>query len=532
MAKNKNKGFTLIEVIIAIAILTLLLTPIMKQFAQTLETSRKAKELQYANEGAAYLLEYSQKNDLSKLATGTDATDNADELKLAAAPVSYKVIPGSSSAGVNCAIYKTDGTPVTGLDGNVLYTATKYQLNDVKLGARNTVYHRSVVTDDLAIRLVDMINASGKGYKIAYNMTKDDLDNFPEGFELTNEGSIVKYNDGLVVAAACYEADRADNPNDTNLGNMQNLDATKVAIINGTASSFDAQAESSFYLMAMELLKEKDYDSYAQALMHESQDSVLNTIEYMNSLHKLTKIYIDFVDNGNADKTDDYYIIKADVYYATTYSIQGNDGTTYSANGVLDYNVFSQKFYTDRCPDIYFEYQPHTVDYAYGNAVNKVTYAANDDIIIDNYVVNPDGDGDGAKDKVKIYLYKPTKDQSNTAYADTTNKDVYYTTAESGKKVKINIYRANDDVKYADIYTNLVVDTDQFGVTARNTISSVVSDSKVYTSTARKDYSMTYINELAGDKRTDDRLMTVTVKYTPESKSVSEIRLSGAKGGN
>ena len=136
MAKNKNKGFTLIEVIIAIAILTLLLTPIMKQFAQTLETSRKAKELQYANEGAAYLLEYSQKNDLSKLATGTDATDNADELKLAAAPVSYKVIPGSSSAGVNCAIYKTDGTPVTGLDGNVLYTATKYQLNDVKLGAK------------------------------------------------------------------------------------------------------------------------------------------------------------------------------------------------------------------------------------------------------------------------------------------------------------------------------------------------------------------------------------------------------------
>ena len=82
MAKNKNKGFTLIEIIIAIAILTVLLVPIMRQFTQTLETSRRAKELQYINENAAYVLEMSQRTDLSNIASGSDAADVADDIKI------------------------------------------------------------------------------------------------------------------------------------------------------------------------------------------------------------------------------------------------------------------------------------------------------------------------------------------------------------------------------------------------------------------------------------------------------------------
>ena len=45
MAKTNNKGFTLIEIVIAVAILSVLLTPILKQFANTLEniSYRKAR---------------------------------------------------------------------------------------------------------------------------------------------------------------------------------------------------------------------------------------------------------------------------------------------------------------------------------------------------------------------------------------------------------------------------------------------------------------------------------------------------------
>ena len=52
MAKKKNSGFSLIEVVIAVAILGLLITPILTQIVQTSNTSRKAKERQAAVENA------------------------------------------------------------------------------------------------------------------------------------------------------------------------------------------------------------------------------------------------------------------------------------------------------------------------------------------------------------------------------------------------------------------------------------------------------------------------------------------------
>ncbi|MGN0435555.1 MAG: prepilin-type N-terminal cleavage/methylation domain-containing protein, partial [Wujia sp.] len=73
MARNKNKGFSLIEIIVAIAIMTLLLTPIIKQLAQTMAVNRQAKEQQYANENAEYVLEYFQANSIKTIGPDTPA---------------------------------------------------------------------------------------------------------------------------------------------------------------------------------------------------------------------------------------------------------------------------------------------------------------------------------------------------------------------------------------------------------------------------------------------------------------------------
>ena len=67
MAKTNNKGFSLIEIIIAVAILSILLTPIIKQFANSLETGRKAKALQEANETAVREVEEFQSFSKEKL---------------------------------------------------------------------------------------------------------------------------------------------------------------------------------------------------------------------------------------------------------------------------------------------------------------------------------------------------------------------------------------------------------------------------------------------------------------------------------
>lgn len=535
MAKNKNKGFTLIEIIIAIAILTVLLVPIMRQFTQTLETSRRAKELQYINENAAYVLEMSQRTDLNNIASGSDAADVADDIRINTV---------TKHPAMVCEVYNVDGTAVGGPDGEVQYAATHYVLNDAKLGAKRHVYGREVVTDDLSAKLAAK-DISGQGYKVAYGLTDADLANFSNDFELTNEGSIVRYDsNGFVTAVACNRVDTVNNPNDTNLGNMQDLDVTKVAIIPGTAQSFDAQAESQFFSITMDKLKEADYDSWLQAMMHESNDSILNTVDYAGSLQKITKIYIDENDNGTpGNKSDDYYVVKVDVYYHSAYSIASliENGGSGSVDATLSYNVFSQKFYTDRCPDIYFEYQPYVTEYAYGGGT-IVQYATNDDIIIDNFVENADGT------PVKLYLYKPTADQSSTAYNDgTDDPHAYYVSHSGTTKVAINIYKTNSNVKPVDIYTNLYnvthtgdkeIDHSQFKVDARNIISDVVTDSpkpENQISTVRENFSYSNIKLLEEDTRYADRLLTVTVKLTPkdtDNRMVTQIKLTGAKGEN
>lgn len=530
MAKNKNKGFTLIEIIIAIAILTVLLVPIMRQFTQTLETSRRAKELQYINENAAYVLEMSQRTDLSNITSGSDVADVADDIKI-------NTVTKHSS--ITCEVYDVDGNAVGGPDGEVQYAATQYVLNDAKLGAKRHVYGREVITDDLSAKLAAK-DVSGQGYKVLYGKTEADLANFPPGFELTNEGSIVQYDsNGFVTAVACEKVETVNNPNDTNLGNMQDLDVTKVAIIPGTAQSFDAQAETQFFSIIMDKLKETDPASWEQAMMHGSNDSIFNTLDYANSLQKVTKIYIDENNNGTPDNTsDDYYVIKVDVYYHSSYILRKNGKDSVSIDETLSYNVFSQKFYTDRCPDIYFEYQPYTTIHT----SDSVRYASDDDIIIDNYVENSDGS------PVKLYLYKPTEDQSKAVYNDgTDDAHAYYTTHNGSTKVKININKINSNAKPVDIYTNLYkttdtgtkeIDHDQFKVDVRNVISNIETDSpkpENQADTVRVAYSYSNIKLLEEDTRYADRLLTVTVKLTPkdaDNKMVNQIKLTGAKGEN
>ena len=69
MAKTNNKGFSFVEIVIAVAILSILLTPIIHQFGNTLETSRKAKAAQAANEKAAYEVEEFQSTSKDELDT-------------------------------------------------------------------------------------------------------------------------------------------------------------------------------------------------------------------------------------------------------------------------------------------------------------------------------------------------------------------------------------------------------------------------------------------------------------------------------
>ena len=209
MARKNNKGFSVVEIVIAIAILSLLLVPIVTQISQTLKTSRMAKQQPYVTDDAVYLMEDFQKSSMDEL-----------ELKYGA--------PAEKPETVECKIYNSSGTD-TGK--KVKYHAYRYTLSNVKMGPEQKEYSRVVILDDLDTALKGCNDGSNKGFKMAEATTA------PSGFTLNSEGHAVKYDtNGYVESAVCDTTELVKNPNDVNLGNMQDMDSSKVAIVPGTSA--------------------------------------------------------------------------------------------------------------------------------------------------------------------------------------------------------------------------------------------------------------------------------------------------------
>ena len=568
MAKTNNKGFTLIEIVIAVAILSILLTPILKQFANTLETSRKAKALQQANETAVYEMEEFQ----------TVTKEELDD----------KYGDPTVHTDMVVRLLDTDGTEIT---STLKYSAYEYKLDDRKIGAKQDVYSNVVVLDDLSNKIRAYGGESAtKHYKVAYNLTDADLGKFGTGFTLTNEGSIVEYNDaGFVTAIVCTDKNAngtpvsyVENPNEVNLGNMHNLDKNAVALVMGGTSSFDSEAFSALFSKAMDHLRELDYESWQQALLNVDNESILSQ-DSMNNSKRLIKIYADKAVDSTTGK--DCYIVKVDVYYDYNYSLVVNGEKKSDFHDMVSFTVFSQKFFTKEPPEIYFEYQPYCISGA--NSKNAI-YQTKDYILFDNYV-----------DECKVYLYKPYKDQQNyDANIDNYYKMVdtdgdgtpdskeeyytYYTDKAKTQKVKIHLASKNsntalsldsdgnvldtDAMDRVYVFTNLDVNgyeegsadaqfvSDAFSGTfdyvkgekeSRSSVEDAMAakylkyelGQKYTTNTKQSDGSVTngsmkVLYTLSEDTREAERLYTVTVKLTPDKENLNTVRLSGAKGAN
>lgn len=539
MAKKNNKGFSLIEIVIAIAILTLLLTPIIQQLAQTMKVSRRAKEQQYINENAVRELEFVQRvnvNELPEIYKEQYHIDIDDT----------NVVKKETQT---CTLYSMTGAVID----NIQYDITEYNLGIFEIGSRKTEYEKHVILDDLSNKVGAFVK-DDKSYKVAYDLTEAEMATL-SGFTLTNEGSMVKYDEGTgyVNGVVCKLAidegeDKILDPNDVNLGNMQDLENDKVAIITGLASNYDAQAEKAFFSKTMDRLKIIDRESWEQSLLHAEDDSVLNQFAYVSAIEKCTKIYIDELTD---ELGEDYYIVKVDVYYVNTYSLEVN-GEVHPFNDVFEYNVFTQKFYTDKCPDIYFEYQPYTVDkYMEADGSYNVTYDDDDYILIDNYV----------KD-AKLYLYKPYIDQMNKSIYNNDinvleekyNKGAvykYYTTRAFSNLVKIKICNTSSEVEQLKIFTNLDTEIDDEGRTQFYTSSDyflsrfpdVISD-REDVDNFRQDFNRgndtdgdgeldeIFLCPLSKDIRKENRLYTITVKLEPVEDGYNSVILTGAKGEN
>lgn len=523
MARKNNRGFSLVEVVVAVAILSLLLSPIIIQLAQTLSTSAEAKEKQYAVEDAEYVMEYFQKTDKKFL----DDPSFSGEFSMSP--------PGGVKYSLSCDLYNEDG----GTYGEaVAYKCSDYTLDPAKLGREKNLYNRTVTIDDLANKLLE------KDYIVKYGgFTNTQMENLKGmGFTETNEGSFVKYDaNGHITQIVCEKraASGYQDPNTVQLGFIQDLDSSKVAIIQGSASNFDSQAEAEFYALKMQHLKEINPEAWQQAMEHLAGDNIFNSSSFNESVNKMTKISI---TSGN-EGSNTYYQVSCNVYYEDTYSINGITGSK-NYNDTVSYNVYSQKFYTNQAPDIYFIYEPF-VDISTDTSVQ---YAANDYISIYN---------DDASKTSKVYLIKPDNSQLTVKRAATgVDENVYYTRqAGSFVPVKINInYIGNGATDPLEIYTNIPLNgyeeqntnmllddgsykktgkvLDQFKLDTTTAVSSM----EIPSGLGRNAYPTDKLKSIDEDKVTSERLFTVTVTLKRLNDSGTEdgtvIRFSGAKGAN
>jgi len=632
MTRRNNKGFSLIDSIIAVAVLSILITPILIQVVHTLNTSRQAKERQYVLDNAQYVMTYFQSTRDASLFK----TDEADpslpviEDDLTSSDTKVDVLARATS-DVYCDLYEVvdnlsgghDAIMVSDCDldmsdpnfgSNTLkYGVDCYQLSTVPIGKNNNTYERTVVVDDLASKLINIKDAEGSiKYDIVYDcdtfFSESELNSFEtQGWELTNEGSFVKYEDKtlngktysvikavMVKSRDKYYTDAGDvintrysDPNSMEMSFMQNLDANKVALIQGNAASFDRQAEKDFFNIKMSYLKNENPEQYNQILTTKTGETGFNGTD---TARKATRISI--------KKTTDFsgkecYQVDCDVFYIDSFTlVAGAPNHTET----LNYNVYSKKFYTlNKSPDIYFVYEPFVTNSS--DFSTEFRYASSDSIVVYN---------DEESKNSKLYVIKPEWDQLSVKYdrndlgndaldangkplydEDTkymgSNDDIFYTKDYRGRLIPVNIEFGWIGASYGDnaplhVFTNIRTEKKYPNATMRDseltsaeryirignikqyssriaetlygagapvfvddshetvtTVKNYTSDSSTIDDDPSNDLGnskLDYIRSIVDDVSSSDRLNTVTVTFRKVGTSDSETpiaRYSGAK---
>lgn len=300
MAKSNNRGFSLTELIIAIAVFTILLVPIIRQLSVSMNISNKSRATQESAEYAEYLVEYFKSTPLADI--GKDNLfDGSNALQLKNAETDKTI--------------SINGT-------NVTYKEMSYEIpeaNAVTIGRKK--YYSEIVLDTKEYA------ASQAGYRSA----------------TSSDSSTVSGSDGKEYVAITAKTD----PNQVNVGHLTNLDENKVAIIAGSTSNFDKTASDNIFALKSELLKNSGEQGRKQweQLMYGGFNGFDN-----DKVKKVTRISV--VQSGSGANLK--YTVKCELDYK-------DDNVTSNgkyATALPTTNAYQHTFVQSEPPVIYFMYNP------------------------------------------------------------------------------------------------------------------------------------------------------------------------------
>lgn len=322
MAKINNKGFSLVEVIVAIAVFAILIIPLTTQLISAVNTNKKTTKKQYAVEMAEELMENFKVCDLTDSITVSDGD-------------------ATSSSEYVFSKTSTEKKTITLPDASIApYTIDTYTCNNIAIGSSFEKYTCTVTVNNAAYSVF----SRGYVYDGEKNVCKKDSD----GNYITTKPAT---------------------------GTIRNLDNKQAAIITGATytgqgsgvseNNLDNQAFEHFKDIKLDLLKENKvyYNQYLSGSNYFSAD------------------YFDKYTTIKVSKNGSKYVIECIVRYEdqtklTLISANYTAGAqnlykpdTAYGNGV----VYRQEF--DELPPIYLLYAP---------AIYNGAYCPSDYITIDN----------------------------------------------------------------------------------------------------------------------------------------------------
>ena len=484
MARLNNKGISLVEIIIAIAVMALLSTPIIMQVSSTLDNSANAKERQHAIEGADEVMEYFRSKDLSELKAGGNIDDT---LSIVGSP--------TVTSGITCNLYDKDGNNL----GSVEYSATDYVLNSVDLSKlkdsisgvsassdlnpQRKIYDRFVTISDLNNKL------SQEKYEIDYqsyvfgSTLPDELTSV--GMEVLSDNTVcvTDSNNHITSVVVKEKGMEFQDPNTVSLGNIQDIDSSKMAVITGDATSLDYKLENDLRSLLITYAKKPENKGTSLGQVS-NNSSALNTqinklIENSTSVPRKRLIHISITadPNATADSTTNvggttvvtpgtapkYFHVRCDVIYDVKF-VSANPPKIFndfsSSEGRLSYKVLDRDYYVSSPPDIYMVYEPmllstkssgnsetNTTDYAHDEYIYITTDKFTGGYLYKDYLADPDSHSTYSKyDPAKLYLIKSDENWENVVGTNKSSSDA--------NDVNFFCYTFNSNVEPVNIHIN------------------------------------------------------------------------------
>lgn len=486
MKKANNKGVSLIEILIAVVVFTICITPIVMQLTTGIRIGNKAKDQQAATDYARSIAETMKQMQLQE---GYDST-NLSDLESA-----LDITTGTMIAENTFYSVKQDGTTGTIIPANS--TLKSYPGNSI---AGGTNY--SSVTD-----MYQQLNAANKSLGAASKeaLVRQYVFKGDANVEYRDYDVEITMNTKPYAIESLTNASYKD-PNSVNLNNLSDLDANNEALIT-RASNYDATATVSFYNATIAALQRSDsIEDQQKAVQIMNGNATIG-----DSATKETIIEI----NPITDATGNKYEVSCSIVYTNTDPL-GVLGSEKSHK----YGVFDQKF--KELPEVYLMYN----QFVYGTSFQ-------DDLItIKNNV----------REKAKVYVIRTVADDSNI------NRITTLEGADGGNLIPTGKAQCRDDMngtKYlyqtqfviendatiypVEVYTNIPMHKDDGTL---NVGTKGVAGDRNYKMVVKANLAATYIvRPLSEDERysAQGRMYEIVVKLTNKDTGV-ETTFDTSKG--